>query len=302
MFTVRAAAAMMRLTPRDRALVEALQELRYLTAAQAQQIYYPSISVRSASRRLSRLRRWGVLECLSHRTYQDRRAFWRLASLGRAAAAALTDGLPARPAVLAVAALQMDHLIATNQIFCQLCREHRAGRLAGFRWLGSHHARVDLGPAHLVPDAVILMAAEDLWWMYCVELDRGTMALDALAEKCERYRLMRRIAALRRDDPAWDARAESWVLFVCEDDRRAADVARLAAARGLDRVWAGTAAACASGLSAVVGPEAAAHVPLPSGLRGGIAPPDGPRTSSAALASWSESDIISGTGVREEAL
>lgn len=274
MFTAHAAAAMMRLTPRDRALVEVLQELRYLTAAQVQQICYPSISVRSASCRLSRLRRCCVLDCLSHRTFQDRRTFWGLASLGRAAAASLTSGPPVRPAALAVAAIQVDHLIATNQIFCHLCREHRAGRLPSFRWLGSHHARVDLGPAHLVPDALILIAAEDLWWMYCLELDRGTMSLDALAEKCERYRLMRRIAALRRDDPAWDARAESWVLFVCEDDRRAADVARLAAARGLDRVWAGAAAACAAGLAAAVGPEAAPHAPLPPGLYGGITPPD----------------------------
>jgi Replication-relaxation len=290
MFTAHAAAAMMRLTSRDRALVEVLQELRYLTVVQAQQICYPSISVRSASCRLSRLRRCGVLECLSHRTFQDRRAFWGLASLGRAAAAALTSRLPARPTVLAVAAIQMDHLIATNHIFCQLCREHRAGRLPRFRWLGSHHARVDLGSTHLVPDAVILIAAEDLWWLYYLELDRGTMPLDALAEKCERYRLMRRVAALRRDDPASDARAESWVLFVCEDERRAADVARLAAARGVDRVWAGTADACASGLAASVGPGAVVHVPLPLGLSGGITPPDASRTSPAAGAPPAESN------------
>jgi protein involved in plasmid replication-relaxation len=282
MFTARAAAAMMRLTPRDRGLVQVLQELRYLTAAQVQQVCYPSISVRSTSRRLSLLRRRGVLECLSHRTFDDHRAFWRLASLGRAAAGALSGCHPAPPSALAVAAVQMDHLIATNQIFCRLCAEYRAGRLAPFHWLGSHHARVDLGHTHLVPDGVILIAAEDQWWMYCVELDRGTMARDALAVKCGRYRLMRRMAALRRDDPVWDARAEAWVLFVCEDDRRAADIARLAAAHGLDRVWAGTAAACAPGLSAVVGPGAcSAHAPLLPGLTGGITPPEVPETPPA---------------------
>jgi hypothetical protein len=169
----------------------------------------------------------------------------------------------------------MDHLIATNQIFCLLCAEYRVGHLAPFRWLGSHHACVDLGHAHLVPDAVILIATEDQWWMYCVELDRGTMAHDALAEKCQRYSLMRRIAALRRDDPVWEARAESWAVFVCEDKRRASDVVRLAAAHGLNRVWAGTAAVYAAGLAAAVGPEAGSATPrLLPGLSMGITPPE----------------------------
>lgn len=274
MFTEHAATAVMRLTPRDRALVQILPELRYLTAAQIQEVCYPSISIRSTSKRLSLLRRRGILGCLSHRTFEDRRVFWHLTSLGRAAAAALTGDHPARPSTVAVAAVQMDHLIATNQIFCHLCVTHWAGSLAPFRWLGSHHATIDLGHAHLGPDAVILIAAEAQWWMYCIELDRGTMGRDALAEKCERYRLMRRIAALRRDDPVWEARAESWVLFVCEDDRRAADMVRLAAAIGLDHVWAGTAGVCASGLAAAVGPATSAvSAALLPGLSRGITPP-----------------------------
>jgi hypothetical protein len=274
MFTDHAAAALLRLTARDQGLVQILQELRYLTAAQIQQVCYPSISVRSASQRLSLLRRRRVLGYLSHRTFEDRRVFWHLTSLGRAAAAALTGDPPARATAIAVAAVQMDHLIATNQIFCHLCAKYWAGHLAPFRWLGSHHTAVDLGHAHLVPDAVILIAAEDQWWMYCVELDRGTMGRDALAEKCERYRLMRRIAALRRDDPVWEARAESWILFVCEGQRRAADMVRVAAAVGLDHVWAGTSDACASGLAGAIGPGAGSgpQTVLP-GLGEGITPP-----------------------------
>ncbi len=273
-FTDHTAAALMRLTARDQALVQILQELRYLTVAQVQQVCYPSISVRSTSQRLSLLRRRRVLGYLSHRTFEDRRVFWHLTSLGRAAAAALTGDPPARATAVAVAAVQMDHLIATNQIFCHLCVHYWAGSLALFRWLGSHHTAVDLGHAHLVPDAVILIAAEDQWWMYCVELDRGTMGRDALAEKCERYRLMRRIAALRRDEPVWEARAESWVLFVCEDERRAADMVRVAAAVGLGHVWAGRADACTSGLAAAVGAGAGsgAQALLP-GLGRGITPP-----------------------------
>ena len=271
MFTAHAASAVMRLTARDCALVQVLQELRYLTAAQIQQVCYPSISVRSTAHRLSLLRRRGILECLSHRTFEDRRAFWGLTPIGRTAASALLGAPPARPAALAVAAVQMDHHIAISQIFCDLCVEYRAGRLAPFRWVGSHHTHVDLGRSHLVPDAVILIASGDQWWMYCVEVDRGTMAGDALAEKCERYRLMRRIAALRRDDPVCNMRAESWLLFACEDERRASEVARLASACGLDRVWAGTVAVCASGLAAAVGPGAGStHAALLPGLSGGI--------------------------------
>ncbi len=255
MSSIQPAAALMRLTPRDRALVEVLFELRYLTAGQVQQVCYPTISVRSTSRRLGVLRRRGVLACLSHRTFDDRRVFWGLTPLGRAAAAALAGTRPDRPGTSAVAALLVDHLVATNQIFCDLCREHRDGRLGPFRWLGSHRAHLDLGQTCLVPDAVILVVSpEGGAWMYCLELDRGTMAREALAEKFERYRLMRRVAAARREDPVWEAWGASWLLFACADRERAAVAARLAAACGLERVWAGAAAECAACLAAAVGP------------------------------------------------
>lgn len=266
MFAGQSASALLRLTPRDRALARALHELRYLTVRQVQQICYPTITVRSVSRRLSVLRRRGVLECLSHRTFEDRRAFWGLTSLGRAAAAALSDVPPDRADAAVVGTLQMDHLIATNQVFCDLCREHRDGRFGSIRWLGGHHARIDLGQTHLTPDAVILVAspARD-WWVYFLERDRGTMDREALVEKFERYRLMLRMADARPDDPAWRARAASWVLFACDDPRRATDAARRAASCGLGRIWAGVASECAACLAESAGSASGARSPAGGG-------------------------------------
>jgi len=292
----QAASALMRLTPRDRALVSVLEGLRYLTVTQIQQVCYPTITVASTSKRLSLLRRRGVLDCLSHRTFGDRRAFWGLAGLGRAAAAELTGIPPDRSGTLAsphrvggtsrrlarrdgspVAALQMDHLVATNQVFCDLCRERRAGRLGQFCWFGSHHTYVDLGQTHLVPDAMILVASPSAdWWMYLLELDRHTMSEAALADKFERYRLMHTIAASHRDDPVWEARADSWVLFACGNEGRAVAAARLAAACGLERLWAGPAQECAASLAGEARPGIEHAPAVPPGLRGGVAPPASP--------------------------
>jgi len=275
-----AASALMRLTPRDRALLGALHELRYLTVAQIQEVCFPTITAASVSHRLTVLRRRGLLDCLSHRTFGDRRAFWGLTALGRAAAAGLDGAEPARPGA-PVAALHMDHLVATNQVFCDLCREHAAGRLGPFHWRGSQHSHVNLGQTHLVPDAVILVASPDGgWWMYLLELDRHTMPESALADKFDRYHLMYRLAAARRDDPLWELRADAWVLFACRDEKRATMAARLAGGCGLERMWAGSARECAAGLAAAVGPGvcpavrpgACCDVPSPA-LTGGIAPP-----------------------------
>jgi hypothetical protein len=277
MSSASCASAVMRLTPRDRVLVEVLQELRYLTPVQIQGLCYPSLSVQGTSKKLSRLRGHGLLECLGHRTFTDRRTFWGLTSLGRAVGRALRDDPPASGRASAVASLQMEHLIATNQIFCDLCRAHRAGRFGAFRWYASHHTQIGLGTTHLVPDAVILAAApEGHWWMYCLELDRHTMPREALAEKFDRYRMLHRIAALRREDPLWEMRADCWVLFACGEARRARNAAALAAAVGLERLWAGDAAALPEALAAAVGvsqvlPQAAAP-----GLSGGIRPPAEP--------------------------
>lgn len=269
------AAAIMRLTPRDRYLLEALDETRYLTAPQIQQICFSGASVQTASRRLTVLRQRGLLNCLTHRTFHDRRAFWCLAPIGRAAVVELTGKRPDPPRACALAALQIEHLIATNQIFCDLCIEHRAGRLGSFRWFASRHACVDLGHTHLTPDAVLVAASENSHWMYCFEVDRGTMSLVALAAKFRRYGELYRIAGLRRHhDPLWEARAASWVLFACPDDRRALQAARMAAETGLERFWAGPPADVAASLAAAVGADTAWPLPeaLP-GMLGGIMPP-----------------------------
>ena len=271
-----AAMAIMRLTPRDRYLLEVLDETRYLTAPQVQQVCYSGASVRTASRRLTLLRRRGLVTCLTHRTFHDRRAFWCLAPLGRAAAVELTGKRSDTPRDCALAALQIDHMIAANQIFCDLCIEHRAGRLGSFRWFASRHACFDLGHTHLTPDAVVVAAASgNCHWMYCLELDRGTMSLAALAAKFSRYGHLHHDADLRQqDDLLWEVRAASWVLFACPDTRRALQAARLAAETGLERFWAGPPADVATGLAAAVGTETAAPSTeaLP-GLSGGITPP-----------------------------
>ena len=274
------AATLMRLTRRDRALIEVLGEVRYLTAAQIQQVCYPSASADTTRHRLSLLKKRGVLTYLAHRAFEDRRAFWGLSPAGRTAAeavAAAEQGAPAAaaPRAVAVAALQIEHLIATNQVFCDLCGQHRAGRLGAFRWLGSHHAQVDLEDTRLVPDALILMGTPDGGvWMYCLELDQGTMAPLQLSAKFARYRRFHDIANLRRDEPVWGIRASSWVVFACKDSARAACAAQLAVRAGLERIWAGTAAEVAAGLAASVGPETVIRLgDLPPGLTGGIVPP-----------------------------
>jgi protein involved in plasmid replication-relaxation len=276
-----AAAAIMRLTPRDRYLLEALDEMRYLTAPQIQQICFSGASVQTASRRLTLLRRRGLLTCLSHRNFHDRRAFWCLASLGRAAVAELTGKRADPPRACALAALQIEHVISANQIFCDLCIAHRAGRLGSFRWFASRHASVDLGHTHLTPDAVVVTApSKDCHWMYCLELDRGTMSLVALAAKFRRYVHLYHAAGLRRhNDPLWEARTASWVLFACSDDRRALRAARLAAETGLERFWAGPPADVAASLATAVGPDTAppSSEAVP-GMLGGITPPGPFRT------------------------
>ncbi|HLJ60846.1 MAG TPA: replication-relaxation family protein [bacterium] len=263
------AAALLRLTSRDRQLVTTLAELRYLTAPQIREACYPSLSIASTSRRLTLLRSRRVLDCLGHRSFDDRRAFWGLGAVGRLAAGALVEDHAPRPAALAVGALLMDHLVATNQIFCDLCAECRAGRLGRFAWLGSHHTHMDLGLTHLVPDAAIMVSVPDgLPWMYCLERDRGTTSPDFLADKCRRYRLMCQVAQERTDDPLWEPRADACLVVACDDDRRAALAARVAAAAGIERAWCGRADECAAALAAAAG---AAHAPAAARSDGPVA-------------------------------
>src|SRR5579875_3310449 len=271
------AAALMRLTARDRYAMQVLLELRYMTSPQLQEVCYPTRSVRGTARRLGILRERGLVHCLRHRTFDDRRAFWGLTPLGRAAGSALGDAPAPRAAVYLVAALHMDHLVVTNQVFCDLCREHQSGRLGTFRWFASHRASVELEGSRLVPDAVILVPSPDSqWWMYCLEVDRGTMGTDALREKLERYRVMRSLAASHPGDPLWEARADSWLMFACQARERAKTLAGLAQAVGLERVWAGLAEECASRLAgAVSAAGTGGEVPAPPGLGQGLTPPPG---------------------------
>lgn len=277
--TLDPALALLRVTPRDRALIEVLNELRYLTTPQIQQVCYPSASCQTTSHRLTTLRRRRVLTCLTHRTFEDRRAFWTLAPLGRAVAGSLAGAPPDAARACALAAVQMDHQIATNQIFCDLCVQGRAGRLGPFRWFGSHHASLDLGETRVVPDAVILAVASDGGvWSYYLELDQGTMGPAALAAKFRRYRALHQFAGLRRREPAWEAHATGWVLFACPDARRAALGAQVAAECGLERFWAGTAAELPGNLAESIGCDLVPPGdPLP-GLTGGIIPPAVPAT------------------------
>ncbi len=270
----RFACAIMRLTARDCALLALLGELRYLTVSQIQQICFHTASVGTTSHRLSCLRRRRLLDCLTHRTFDDRRAFWCLASLGRSVAASLSRSSLAAPRVDALAALHMDHLIATNQIFCDLCALHRAGRLGAFRWHGSQHAGIDIEDTRVVPDAVILTARpEGAIWMYCLELDRGTMGWAALAAKFHRYRFLYRVAAQREREPQWQIWGSSWILFASDNGPRAALAAEMAAECGLERFWAGAPAELPAGLADSIGPKSGRLPDLPADLPGGIVPP-----------------------------
>ncbi len=125
-----------------------------------------------------------------------------------------------------------------------------------------------------MPDGLILVETpEGSVWMYCLELDQGTMAPLQLSAKFARYRLFHDIANLRRDEPVWGIRASSWVMFACKDSARAACAAQLATRCGLERIWAGTAAEVAAGLAASVGPDTVVRPADLPGLTGGIVPP-----------------------------
>ena len=281
----RAAPALACLTPRDRALFRVLRDLHYLTCEQAHRSCYPGLALPSVRARLGELRRRGLLARLRRDAFTDRRAFWGLAPLGRTAAAVLEDaergngagdgsGGTQRPA--AVAALQLDHLIGTNELFCDLCDASRAGGLPPLRWLAGHRSVVDLGHTHLVPDAVVLIAGPDGWWTYYVERDRGTMSLQAMRDKLERYAALFKMAGLQPGDPVWQTRADAWLLFACDHTRRALRVAALAAEAGLERVWAGAADACAAGLAGSLHDVAVPGEcpPLPSWAAGALGVPD----------------------------
>lgn len=258
----RAAPALACLTGRDRALLRVLRDLRYLTVEQAHRSCYPGLTLSSVRARLGELRRRGLLARFRRDAFSDRRVFWSLASLGRAAAAALKDaggggaagggaGAGGTQRAAAMAALQIDHVIGTNGLYCDLCEAVRMGGLPPLRWLAGFRAVVDLGHTHLVPDAVVLAAGPETgWWTYYVERDRGTMPVGAMREKLERYAVLFRLAGVQSGQPAWHPRADAWLLLACDDNRRAARLASLAADVRLERAWAGTAGACAAGLAA----------------------------------------------------
>lgn len=281
----RAAPALACLTPRDRALLRVLRNLRYLTCEQAHRSVYPGLALPSVRARLGELRRRGLLARLRRDAFADRRAFWCLTPLGRAAAAALEDAEAGggrgdrsadTPRSTAVAALQLDHVIGTNELFCDLCELARAGPLPPLRWLAGCRSVVDLSQTHLGPDAVVLAAeADDGWWAYYVERDRGTMPLQAMRDKLERYALLFTMAGAQMGDPAWQTRADAWLLFACDDTRRAQRLAALAAEAGLERVWAGPAGTCAAGLAGslagVTVPRE--YPPLPVWARGALTIP-----------------------------
>lgn len=281
----RAAPALACLTPRDRALLRVLRDLRYLTSPQAHRVCYPGCSLPGVRARLGELRRRGLLARLRRDAFNDRRAFWGLAPLGRAAANALDASDPAGPAraaaamprAAAVAALQLDHLAATNEVFCDLCEAVRVRRLPPVRWLAACRSIVDLDQTQLVPDAVVLAAAPaGGWWTYYLERDRGTMPLRAMREKFERYALLLRLAGAQSADSGWALRADAWLLLACDDGRRAEYLAALAADSGLDRTWAGRADECAAGLAqSLDGTGAPAECPpLPAWAAGALEVPD----------------------------
>jgi protein involved in plasmid replication-relaxation len=281
----RAAPALACVTPRDRALLRVLRDLRYLTCEQAHRACYPGLAPGSVRARLGELRRRGLVAPLRRGVFADRRTFWGLAPLGRAAAAALEaaergggteDAVATTPRSAAVAALQLEHVSGTNDLFCDLCETVRAGRLPPLRWLAGCRSAVDLGQTHVVPDAAVLVAGpDDGWWTYYVERDRGTMPLQAMRDKLERYALLFQVAGVRSGDPAWQARADAWLLFACDEIRRAERLAVLAADAGLERVWAGAADACAAGLvGSLRDISAPRECPaLPSWARGALAVP-----------------------------
>lgn len=211
-----------RLSPREREVVEAVAQLGQLTARQIGDVAFAGLkSTTPLKRTLKRLADYRVLNRLRLRIVGGNGggSSTYVYQLGRLGGRLL--GLPREyPRYSAVD----DHMLDTTECFVALKRLEQAGALSVLDYQGEDAAYREVGGVKLTPDLYVLLRVEPsgrqlFRWL---EVDRATERLPQIAEKCARYRQAFDRWDERRHGPVFPR-----VLFVVPDERRCRDIARV---------------------------------------------------------------------------
>jgi hypothetical protein len=186
--TGRVSAELARLMPRDRWLLDLLDQHQVLTTEQITMLCYPSRH--RARYRLRQLHRREVLDRFRHASRPGSDTYrWTLGPVGAAITATAAGKPPPRPQQVRAhvdrlaTSPKLSHLIAVNELFCTLAAHarDRAG-LALARWWSERQATAAAG--NLVrPDGAGTWTADRSTVSFWVEVDRGTEQLSRLTSK-----------------------------------------------------------------------------------------------------------------------
>jgi len=189
-----------RLGERDRQLLGAVQQYRYLMTGQIQRLLFtdaanPSAALRAASRNLKKLNEFGLISSLSRRIGGVRAGsgsfIWyithageRLLRLYDSKAFPIRRHCEPSPYFLA-------HTLAVAEIaikFIEICREHEpqitALQLEPECWRAYSSAGVSLS---LKPDLYVATTTEEYEDRYFIEVDLDTESPAKIIEKCQKY-------------------------------------------------------------------------------------------------------------------
>lgn len=182
------AAELARLMPRDRWLLDLLDQHQVLTTTQITMLCYPSLH--RARYRLLQLHRRGILDRFRHITRPGSDAYrWTLGAAGAAITAASAGKPPPRPQQVRAhidrlaTSPKLHHLLAVNEFFCTLAAHARHRHdVALARWWPERRATAAAG--NLVrPDGAGLWNVDGRQVPFWVEIDRGTEQLTRLTSK-----------------------------------------------------------------------------------------------------------------------
>jgi hypothetical protein len=231
------------LSGRDRAILNSLDQHRFLTSRQLQVLHFhdhstPEAATRICRRVLRRLCELGVVEHLARRIGGVRAGsasfVWRVGPVGdRLLRQARGDGIRARRKEPSTR--HLEHCLAVADCHLALVTAARAGRLELLNLAtepDSWRAYLGMGgaPEVLKPDLYAVTATSEYEDHLFVELDRATESLPTLVRKCAQYERYRRTG---REQAATEV--FPLVVWVVPDEQRAARLhSALSAARNLD--------------------------------------------------------------------
>lgn len=191
--TSKLAASLQYLQPRDRLLLQLLDDHLVLTTPQVTTLLFPS--VRLAQRRLLRLHQLGWLDRFRHARAAGGSVPWRwtLGPLGAQLQAVAAGGAPPSQRVIEdrltrlAASPTLAHRLGVNQFFVDLIehsRLHSGSRLA--RWWPEHRA-ASLLQQVVVPDGHGIWQVGQAQVAWFLEYDTGTEDLPRLVAKIAGY-------------------------------------------------------------------------------------------------------------------